>query len=285
MMPMTTKLASIDRYAQLSLSRQTELLGVPRGRCYCEPIPETELNLKIMRLIDEHYLDHPDKGPRRMKSWLARVHDINVNIKRLNRLYYSIMGLQSVLPGPHTSKPAPGHKTYPYLLRGLTIEQPNQVWQTDISYIPMSGGYLYLTAWIDVFSRFVLNWSLSNTMTAEWCTEVYEQTIEKWGLPQIVNTDQGSQYTSEIFSQTVLSNPSVQLSMDGRGRATDNAFIERLWRTVKYEYIYLHDFEDGSALYRGLHAFFDYYNWARDHSSLGPGLPHQFYPTGPKSLS
>jgi putative transposase len=285
MMPMTTKLASIDRYTQLSLSRQTELLGVPRGRCYYEPIPETELNLKIMRLIDEHYLDHPDKGPRRMKSWLARVHDINVNIKRLNRLYYSIMGLQSVLPGPHTSKPAPGHKTYPYLLRGLKIEQPNQVWQTDISYIPMSGGYLYLTAWIDVFSRFVLNWSLSNTMTAEWCTEVYEQTIEKWGPPQIVNTDQGSQYTSEIFSQTVLSNPSVQLSMDGRGRATDNAFIERLWRTVKYEYIYLHDFEDGSALYRGLHAFFDYYNWARDHSSLGPGLPHQFYPTGPKSLS
>lgn len=285
MMPMTTRMAAIDRSAQLSLARQTELLGVPRGRLYYKPIPETELNLKIMRLMDEHYLDHPYKGPRRMKSWLARVHHIDVNIKRLNRLYYSIMGLQSILPGPHTSKPAPGHKIYPYLLRGLTIDQPNQVWQTDITYIPMSGGYLYLTAWIDVLSRFVLNWSISNTMTAEWCTQIYEQTVEKWGCPQIVNTDQGSQYTSEIFSSTVLSNPDVQLSMDGRGRATDNAFIERLWRTVKYEYIYLHDFEDGAVLDRGLHAYFDYYNWARDHSSLGPGLPHQFYLTGPKSLS
>lgn len=284
-MPMTTRMAAIDHSARLSISRQTELLRVPRGRLYYEPIPETELNLQIMRLMDEHYLDHPDKGPRRMKSWLARVHGIDVNIKRLNRLYYSVMGLQSVLPGPHTSKPAPGHKIYPYLLRGLTIDQPNQVWQTDITYIPMSGGYLYLTAWIDVWSRFVLNWSISNTMTAEWCTQIYEQTVEKWGHPQIVNTDQGSQYTSEIFSSTVLSSPGVQLSMDGRGRATDNAFIERLWRTVKYEYIYLHDFKDGTVLDRGLHAYFDYYNWARDHSSLGPGLPHQFYPTGPKSLS
>jgi putative transposase len=269
----------------LSLSHRCELLAVPRGRCYYEPLPESELNLRIMRLMDEHYLNHPDKGPRRMQSWLAPVHGLEVNIKRLNRLYYSVMGLQSVLPGPHTSKPAPGNKTYPYLLRGLSIERPNQVWQTDISYVPMRGGYLYLTAWIDVFSRFVLNWSLSNTMTAEWCAEVYEQTTHRWGLPQIVNTDQGSQYTSEVFTRCVLKESSVQLSMDGRGRATDNAFIERLWRTVKYEYIYLHDFEDGAALNRGLYAYFDYYNWARDHSSLGPGLPHQFYPTGPKSLS
>jgi putative transposase len=285
MMPMTTKLAAITRHSHLSLSQQTKLLDVSRGRCYYQPLAESRLNLKLMRLMDEHYLEHPDKGPRRMQSWLARVYEIEVNLKRLNRLYYSVMGLQSVLPGPHTSKPAPGNKTYPYLLRRLLIDQPNQVWQTDISYIPMSGGYLYLTAWIDVYSRFVLNWSLSNTMTAEWCTEVYEQTIAKWGLPQIVNTDQGSQYTSEIFSQKVLSEPAVRLSMDGRGRATDNAFIERLWRTVKYEYIYLHDFEDGASLNRGLCTYFDYYNWDRDHSSLGPGLPHQFYPTGPKSLS
>ena len=284
-MSMTSRMSAVGNHQYLSLTKQTELLGVPRGRCYYRPIPESDLNLKIMRLMDEHYLDHPYKGPRRMLSWLARVHEIEVNVKRLNRLYYKVMGLQSVLPGPHASRPTPGNKTFPYLLRGLTIDQPNQVWQTDISYIPMSGGYLYLTAWIDVFSRFVLNWSLSNTMTAEWCAEVYEQTSEKWGSPRIVNTDQGSQYTSAIFTGTVLNNSSVQLSMDGRGRATDNAFIERLWRTVKYEYIYLHDFSDGGALKRGLHAYFDYYNWARDHSSLGPGLPHQFYPTGPKSLS
>lgn len=284
-MPMTTRMAAMELDDRLSLAHRSRLLSVRRGRHYYEPLGESPLNLRIMRLMDEHYLEHPDKGPRRMHSWLARVHGIEVNIKRLNRLYYNVMGLQSVLPGPHTSRPAPGHKTYPYLLRGLTVDQPNQVWQTDISYIPMSGGYLYLTAWIDVFSRFVLNWSLSNTMTAEWCREIYRQTIEKWGLPQIVNTDQGSQYTSEVFTSSVLENTGVQLSMDGRGRATDNAFIERLWRTVKYEYIYLHDFENGLALDRGLNAYFDYYNWARDHSSLGPGLPHQFYLTGPKSLS
>ena len=268
---MTSRLSTISTGEYLSLSKQTQLLGIPRGRCYYQPIPESEFNLSIMRLMDEHYLDHPYKGPRRMLSWLARVHGIEVNIKRLNRLYYQVMGLQSVLPGPHTSKPVPGSKTYPYLPRGLSIDQPNQVWQTDISYIPMSGGYLYLTAWIDVFSRFVLNWSLSNTMTAEWCAEIHEQAGEKWGLPQVVNTDQGSQYISEISTETVLKKSSVQLNMDGRGRATDKAFIERLWRTVKYEYIYLYDF--------------DYYNCARDHSTLGPGLPHQFYPTGPKSLS
>ena len=284
-MPITTKLAALSPTTHLSLSRQAELLDVPRGRYYYRPLPESEQNLHIMRLMDRHYLDHPDKGPRRMRSWLARVHHIEVNIKRLNRLYYKVMGLQSVLPGPHTSKPSPGNKIYPYLLRGLRIERPDQVWQTDISYVPMSDGYLYLTAWIDVFSRFVLDWSLSNTMTAEWCAEIYERTVDRWGPPEIVNTDQGSQYTSQIFSQTVLSNHGVRLSMDGRGRATDNAFIERLWRTVKYEYIYLHDFKDGIALHRGLNAYFDYYNWARDHSSLGPGLPHQFYPTGPKSLS
>ena len=284
-MPLTHRMAALDGRASLSLSAQCRLLAVARGRCYYEPLAESPLNLHLMRLMDAHYQAHPDKGPRRMQSWLARVHGMEVNLKRLNRLYYSVMGLRSVLPGPHTSKPAPGHKTYPYLLRGLLIEQPNQVWQTDISYVPMSGGYLYLTAWIDVFSRFVLNYSLSNTMTAEWCAEVYAQTVDRWGLPQIVNTDQGSQYTSEVFTSAVLGQPSVQLSMDGRGRATDNAFIERLWRTVKYEYIYLHDFCDGAVLDRGLRTYFDYYNYERDHSALGPGLPHQVYATGPKSLS
>lgn len=284
-MPLPQKLVAITSEALVSVKRQCELLQVGRGRHYYQSVATSPLNLHLMRLMDEHYLEHPDKGPRRMQSWLAREHGLRVNLKRLNRLYYRVMRLQSVLPGPHTSRPAPGHKTYPYLLRGLTIDRPNQVWQTDITYVGMASGYLYLTAWIDVYSRFVLNWSVSNTMTAQWCAQLYADTVRRWGPPDIVNTDQGAQYTAEVFTTSILEQGRTRLSMDGRGRATDNAFIERLWRTVKYEYIYLHDHEDGFALSRGLDAYFNYYNWARDHSALGPGLPHQFYPTGPKSLS
>ncbi|WP_420457932.1 IS3 family transposase [Neolewinella sp.] len=286
-MPHSQRVAALDSGAHLSVVRQSHLLGVSRSRHYYHPAAESELNLRLLRLMDEHYLDYPDKGPRRMLRWLRREHQLEINLKRINRLYYKVLGLQSLLPGPHTSRPAPGHKVYPYLLRGLSIERPNQVWQTDISYIPMKRGYLYLTAWIDVYSRFVLDWSLSNTMTAEWCSQVYQRAVDRWGYPEIVNTDQGAQYTSEAFTQAVLgsTNEATQLSMDGRGRATDNAFIERLWRTVKYEYIYLHEFVDGLALKQGLRVFFDYYNYARDHSSLSPGLPHQHYPTGPKTLS
>jgi len=275
--PFPDRLAAIGKQANLSLSRQCQLLHVNRGRLYYQLLPESELNLDILRLMDEHYLEFPDKGPRRMLQWLDRQHGIKVNIKRVNRLYYKVLQLQSVLPGPHTSKPAPGHKIYPYLLRGLEINQPNQVWQTDITYIRMVGGYLYLTAWIDVATRFVLSWSLSNTMTTQWCTELYQQTINRWGNPQIVNTDQGSQYTSTEFTEAVLSNGKTQLSMDGKGRATDNAFIERLWRTVKYEHIYLHDYTDGTALQKGLNKYFRYYNFERDHSALKPSLPCQHF--------
>ena len=273
MNPLSVRLAAIHRRDNLSLSRQCQLLNVNRGRLYYQPLPESELNLRILNLMDEHYINYPDKGPRRMQSWLARVHGIEVNIKRVNRLYYHVLQLQSVLPGPHTSKPAPGHKVYPYLLRGLKINQPNQVWQTDITYIRMVGGYLYLTAWIDVATRFVLSWSLSNTMTSKWCAELYEQTKRRWGNPQIVNTDQGSQYTSEEFTQVVLADEKTKLSMDGKGRATDNAFIERLWRTVKYEHIFLHDYADGMALHKGLDTYFRYYNFEREHSALELQLP------------
>lgn len=274
---MPVRLAAIARRADLSLTRQCELLQVNRGRLYYQPLPESELNLQILNLMDKHYIDRPDKGPRRMQNWLARVHDIKVNIKRVNRLYYSVLQLQSVLPGPHTSKAAIGHKVYPYLLRGLQIEQRDQVWQTDITYIGMSNGYLYLTAWIDVATRFVLSWSLSNTMTSNWCAELYQQTKLRWGNPQIVNTDQGSQYTSEEFTTAVLKDGKTRLSMDGKGRATDNAFIERLWRTVKYEFVYLHDFNDGMELRQGLDSYFRYYNFDRDHSALKPSLPCQHY--------
>ena len=245
MTALSARLAAITKRKDLSLSRQCELLQVNRGRLYYRPLPESDLNLKILHLMDQHYLDYPDKGPRRMRQWLARKHGIRVNLKRSYRLNYSVLQLKSLLPGPHTSKPTKGHKVFPYLLRGMQIEQPNQVWQTDITYIGMTSGYLYLTAWIDVATRFVLSWSLSNTMTSEWCTELYQQTIARWGNPQIVNTDQGSQYTSEEFAQAIIAGGKTKLSMDGKGRATDNAFIERLWRTVKYEHIYLNDYADG----------------------------------------
>lgn len=278
-MPRESKLRHIDRSGELSLSRQCELLGVNRGYFYYHPVPESPLNLRIMDLMDRHYLEHPDKGPRRMQAWLERVHGIDVNLKRVSRLYYDVMGLRSVLPGPHTSRPAPGHKVYPYLLRELKIERPNQVWQTDITYIGLAGGYLYLTAWIDVATRFVLDWSLSNTMTAEWCAEVFERACLRWGRPEIVNTDQGSQYTSEVFTSSVLEGGITQLSMDGKGRATDNAFIERLWRTVKYEYVFLHEFVDGRELNTGLDNYFYYYNHEREHSALKPPIPAMNYLT------
>lgn len=270
-------MSAIHRRTDLSLSRQCELLDIHRGRLYYRPLPESDLNLQILRLMDEHYLDYPDKGPRRMNRWLRRKYGIKVNIKRINRLYYKVLQLKSVLPGPHTSKPTTGHKVFPYLLRGMRIEHPNQVWQTDITYIRMSKGYLYLTAWIDVATRFVLSWSLSNTMDSQWCTELYQQTIAHWGSPEIVNTDQGSQYTCESFTQAILANGKTKLSMDGKGRATDNAFIERLWRTVKYEHVYLHDYADGMALHNGLDAYFRYYNFERDHSALEPSLPCQHF--------
>ena len=230
-MPKPSRLAAITSQAQIGLTRQCELLGIPHGQLYYKPVRESAFNLKRMRLMDEHYLEHPDKGPRRMQSWLKRKHGIEVNIKRLNRLYYRVMGLQSVLPGPHTSKPTKGHTIYPYLLRGLSIKQPNQVWQTDISYIGLQGGYLYLTAWIDVATRFVMEWYLSNTMTAEWCVESFQRAIQRWGRPQIVNTDQGSQFTSIKFIMA-LTDARIAVSMDGKGAWRDNVFVERLWRTI-----------------------------------------------------
>ena len=276
-MGVEAKKAALQQSSQLSLSSRCRLLGLSRTGQYYEPVPSSALNLQIMDLIDRHYLDHPDKGPRRMLAYLRRVHGLKVNIKRVNRLYYKVMGLQSLLPGPHTSTPNTSHKVYPYLLRGLLVERPNQVWQTDITVIIMNRGYLYLSAIIDVFSRYVIDWSLSNTMTAEWCTSQYLTACQKWGNPEIINTDQGSQYTSNLFTGSVLSSGQTKLSMDGKGRATDNAFIERLWRSVKYEFVYLHEHTDGRQLNAGLDRYFHYYNNERDHSGIDYNLPRYFY--------
>lgn len=263
-------------HAELSIEQQCKLLDVSRSSYYYQPKGESVFNLELMRIMDEHYLLHPYKGVPQMHSWLVKDKGYCVNIKRIERLYYRIMGLRAVAPGKHTSKRNKQHKTYPYLLRDLKVEAPNQVWATDISYVPMEKGFMYLTAIIDLYSRYVVNWSVSNTMDSEWCAEVFSEAIDLHGKPGIINTDQGSQYTSDIFVSTVL-NQGVALSMDGKGRATDNAFVERLWRSVKYEKIYLNPAGDGMDLNRQLVEYFDFYNHERRHSSLQYQIPVQVY--------
>jgi len=240
---------------------------------YYKPVGEAETNLVLMRLIDEQYLRHPEFGYPRMTDWLQDK-GYPVNHKRVARLM-QIMGLQAITPGPHTSKPAPEHKIYPYLLRNLTIDHVGQVWSTDITYIPMRYGFMFLTAIIDWYSRYVLAWELSNTMETLFCVDALKHALTK-GTPEIFNTDQGSQFTSEAFTDVLLEK-NIAISMDGRGRALDNAFIERLWWTVKYEDIYPKSYTDGHALYRGLKRWFDYYNRERKHSALDKRTPHEVF--------
>jgi len=262
--------------ATLSVSKQCEILGLSRSSFYYQPRKESALNLELMRLMDKHYLDHSYKGAARMYVWLTKDLGYNISRNRVNRLYYKVMGLRAIAPGPHTSKRHKNHPVYPYLLRDLDINRKNQVWATDITYIPMKDGFMYLTAIIDIYTRYVLHWSLSNTMDAEWCKKMLEEAIAKHGKPEIINTDQGVQYTSETFSQCVL-DAGIRLSMDGKGRATDNAFIERLWRTVKYENIYLNEYQDGLELYKGLTAYFNDYNNNRRHSSIDNNRPADLF--------
>lgn len=263
-------------HAKISLVKQCNLLSIHRSGVYYKPKPESNLNLELMRKMDEHYLDYPDKGARRMHVWLTKDMGYKVSKNRIERLYYRVMGLNAVLPGKHTSKRNKDHKIYPYLLRNLTINRVNQVWATDITYIPMKKGFMYLIAIIDLHSRYVLNWSVSNTMEASWCTQVLEEAIAIHGKPEIINTDQGSQFTSDVFTSTVLKND-IKLSMDGKGRATDNAFIERLWRSVKYEKLYLHPPVDGIDLYMKLDNYFEYYNNQRRHQSIDDERPVDIY--------
>lgn len=229
-----------------------------------------------MRLMDEQYLKYPFMGAPMMHAWLTKDLGYKVNIKRIERLYYKVMGLRAIAPGRHTTKRNPEHKAYPYLLRNLEITKPNQVWATDITYIPMAKGFMYLTAIIDLYSRYVVHWSVSNTMDAEWCAEVLNEAILLHGKPEIVNTDQGSQYTSKVFTEAVFGNL-IQLSMDGKGRATDNAFVERLWRSVKYECVYLNPPTDGLNLERKLIEYFNFYNHERRHSSIGDEIPAEIF--------
>lgn len=266
----------IDKAVRLSVVRQCELLSIHRSGLYYKAADETPLNLELMRLIDEKHMLHPWLGVPRMTTWLRKDKNIKVNHKRIERLY-RLMGIQAIGPKPNTSKPGKGHKVYPYLLKNLKISRPNQVWAMDITYIPIQGGYLYLVAVIDLYSRKVLNWSLSNVMTADWCKTALEAAVEQYGCPDIVNTDQGSQFTSEVFSQYVVEDLKIRLSMDGKGRAIDNIFIERLWRSVKYEHVYLFPATDGLECYKGLREYFEYYNNERRHQSLNDETPNSIY--------
>ena len=259
----------------LSVARQCELTGIHRSLYYYQPKAESELNLKLMRLIDEQFIQFPFMGVVRMTVWLNKDKGYHVNEKRVRRLY-KILGIEAIAPKPNTSKPNKQNRLYPYLLRGLKVDRPNQVWATDISYIPVQGGYLYLIAVIDLYSRFVVGWDLSTTMQAEWCKQVLEQAIEDHGVPEIVNTDQGSQFTSEVFTGFVIGS-GIQMSMDGKGRAIDNVFIERLWRSVKYEQVYLHPAEDGVECFQGLDKYFQYYNYQRRHASIDHRVPAERY--------
>ena len=228
-----------------------------------------------MELIDKKYTEKPYMGVPRMTQWLRKDKKYNVNKKRIERLY-KLMDIQAIGPKPNTSKPSRENKVYPYLLRGLNITHSNQVWATDITYIPMKTGYMYVMAIIDLYSRFVVGWSVSNSMDAEWCTRVLDEAIEMYGTPEILNTDQGSQFTSDLFTEFV-ENKEIKLSMDGKGRAIDNIFIERLWRSMKTEYVYLNPPADGIELYRGLFEWFTEYNTERRHQSLDWVVPESLF--------
>ena len=258
----------------LSISAQCQLLTLTRSGFYYIPSGESEENLAIMRQLDRQYFSTPFYGVLRLTALLILA-GFKVNKKRVRRLM-KLMNWQTIYREPHTTISDKTHYKYPYLLRGLKIERCNQVWAMDITYIPMKTGFMYLTAIIDLHSRYVVQWSLSNTMSAQWCTEVLQEAIKNHGVPEIFNTDQGSQFTSEVFINTLIDN-GIKISMDGKGRALDNIFIERLWRSVKYENIYLNVYENGLSLWKGLEQYFQFYNQERLHQSLDYHTPKQKY--------
>ena len=265
----------VHAHPSLSLTQQCELLEIHRSGLYYKPKGESILNLRLMEIIDRKFLEHPTYGVERMTDYLNQDLGFGVNIKRIRRLY-RLMNLQTIYPKPRTTIRGDLHHKYPYLLRNLIIDRPNQVWQTDITYIPMRRGFMYMIAYIDVYSRKILNWSVSNTMSAEWCTEVLEDTIHLHGKPEIHNSDQGSQFTSEQYLN-VLREYKVQISMDGKGRALDNVYIERFWRSIKQEKIYLNPPNGGVELYKMVKEYISFYNEQRRHTGIGKVPPDLKY--------
>ncbi len=269
----------IDPSSELAITCQCELAQVARASFYgrhtpCEPPEE---NLLLMRLIDEEYTRRPFYGSRRMVVFLGRQGHI-VNRKRVQRLM-RVMALAGMAPGPATSKPHPEHRVYPYLLRGVEVTRPDQVWSTDITYIRLAHGFVYLVAVIDWYSRRVLGWRISNSLDTAFCVDCLEEALDQYGQPEIFNTDQGSQFTSEAFTG-VLKREGIAISMDGRGRALDNIFVERLWRSVKYEDVYLKGYGTLAALTLGLTEYFVFYNGERPHQALGYRAPDEVYAAG-----
>lgn len=259
--------------SEISVRRQCELLGVNRSGLYYAPVGESEENLGLMRLLDEQYTRTPFYGSRKMTAWLATAGH-RVNRKRVSRLM-ELLGIEAVYAKPKLSQPGEGHRIYPYLLRGTTVERVNQVWSTDITYIRMAQGFVYLVAVMDWFSRFVLSWSLSLTMEVEFCVEALKRALRR-GRPDIFNSDQGSQFTSEQFTGE-LAGRQIAISMDGRGRCMDNIFVERLWRSLKYEEVYLKDYASVPEARAGIERYFRFYNHERLHQSLDYRTPAAIY--------
>ena len=265
----------IDRKDSVySVRRQCALFSVCRSNIYYTPSAETEDNLNIMRILDAQYLIAPFYGERRLLS-ILRSSGFVINIKRLRRLMKTVRW-RTLYPAKRTTVSDKTAYKYPYLLEGLTVERSNQVWAIDITYIPMRRGFIYLFAVIDLYSRYAVGWGLSNTMTSEWCIGVLKEAMARHGKPEIINSDQGSQFTSDSYID-LLKTEGIRISMDGKGRALDNIFIERLWRSVKQEYVYLNPCDDGQELWRGLSGYFRFYNTERPHQSLDYRPPSACY--------
>jgi putative transposase len=256
----------------MSVRRQCEALSVPRSSFYYTPVPEKPENVKMMHLMGPHLLKHPTEGVKTMVDWL-REKGYPIGPKRIRRLF-RIMNYQTLYRRKNLTKGALKAFIKPYLLRGMSITHPNQVWCTDITYIPMARGFMYMTAFIDVYSRKIMGWSISNTMTKKWCLQVLQEAIAKHGKPDIINSDQGSQYTSSAWTNFLESNE-IKISMDGKGRATDNTWIERFWKTLKYDYVYLNPCDTGLELFEGIQAHIEYYH-QKKHQSIKMS-PNQAY--------
>ncbi len=271
----------IDRDHKLSVSRQAKALGIRRGSVYYLPQPVSDADLKLMRRIDELHLEYPFAGSRMLRGLLRQEsHDVGrLHVATLMKR----MGIAAIYRRPNTSKPAPGHKVYPYLLRNVPVVRPNQVWAMDITYIPMSRGFVYLAAVVDWFSRKVLAWKLSITLSADFCIEALEEALARHGRPEIFNSDQGSQFTSIEFIK-VLKAAEIAISMDGKGAWRDNVFVERLWRTVKYKEVYLRAYASVSEAKASISRYLGFYNGRRPHSSLGGQTPDQLYLNQPTPI-
>ncbi len=264
----------IDPDHALPITRQAKALGLSRSSVYYKPVPISEADLALMRRIDELHLEYPFLGARQMKR-LLNAEGAQVGRKHVSTLM-TRMGIEALYRKPRTTKPHPGHAVYPYRLRGLSIDRPNQVWALDITYLPMKRGFIYFVAVMDWYSRRILSWRLSNTMTADFCVEALEEALRRYGAPQIINTDQGSQFTSEEFVSSVQASGAL-LSMDGKGAWRDNVFIERFWRTLKYEEVYLRAYESVTEARHHLARYLPFYNERRPHSSLEGRTPDSMY--------